>query len=75
MAPAHRALLSSWRDEGRVLLRCLTVVYFKGNVFGELKVIRSLCVLVEQVAGGLSFLLLCQHLSDTFLPQSVCHPG
>lgn len=43
--------------------------------FQEQEVIRPLCVLVEQGTGGLSSLLLYQHIANTFLPQSVCHPG
>lgn len=68
--------LAAWMDKGRfLLLRCLTVVYFKCNVLGEQEVIRALCVFVEQVTGGLCSPLLYQYLSEAFLPLSVCHPG
>lgn len=67
--------LAAWIEEGRFLLRCFPVVYFKCRVLGEQEVIRALCALLEQVTGGLCSPLLHQHLSDTFLPLSVCHPG
>lgn len=67
--------LAAWKDEGRFLLRCFTVDYFKCSVLEEQAGVRPLCVLVEQVIGGLCSLLLYQHLSDALLPLPVCPPG